>query len=152
MPTATPQPGRPSFFTPNDNSVSNRDELYFQSDYAFTHHLTGLVGFRYENERGSFVDSDFFENEKIQRTNFEYTLQFQGDIKNRLFYSAGGAIEKNHLYPSIAGTPAHRPRLHPCSRRQPQLPRHQAPRQRRHWRAGALTRPAVQQPLHGNTQ
>ena len=96
--------GQTDFFAPNDNSVSNRDELYFQSDYAFTHHLTALVGFRYENERGSFVDTDFFENEKIQRTNYEYTLQFQGDIKNRFFYSAGGAIEKNHLY-GIAGTP-----------------------------------------------
>src|SRR6185437_15209748 len=30
--------------------------------------------------------------------------QFQGDIRNRLFYSLGGAIEKNHLY-GVAGTP-----------------------------------------------
>ena len=96
--------GQTSFFTPNDDSVSNRDELYFQSDYAFNRRFTGLFGFRYENERGSFVDSDFSENEKIKRTNYEYTLQFQGDVKNRFFYSAGGAIEKNHLY-GIAGTP-----------------------------------------------
>ena len=32
------------------------------------------------------------------------TLQFQGDIKNRLFYSLGGAIERNNLF-GTAGTP-----------------------------------------------
>ena len=57
------------------------------------------MGFRYENERGSFDTTEI-----SKRTNFEYTLQFQGDVKNRFFYSAGGAIEKNHLY-GIAGTP-----------------------------------------------
>ncbi len=96
--------GQTDFFGGNTDSVSNRDELYFQSDYAFSRRLTALVGFRYENERGSFVDADFGENEISKRTNYEYTLQFQGDIKNRLFYSAGGALEKNHLY-GIAGTP-----------------------------------------------
>jgi vitamin B12 transporter len=96
--------GQASFFLPNENSVSNRDELYYQSDYTFTHHLTALFGFRYENERGSFVEPDFGEDEIIKRTNFQYTLQFQGDIKNRLFYSLGGAVEKNHLY-GVAGTP-----------------------------------------------
>ena len=89
--------GQTSFFTPNDDEASNRDELYFQSDYAFSRRFTGLLGFRYENERGRFIDSDFGEDETIKRTNYEYTLQFQGDVKNRFFYSAGGAIEKNHL-------------------------------------------------------
>lgn len=96
--------GQTSFFGSNANSVSNRDELYFQSDYAFNRRFTALAGFRYENERGSFVDTDFGTNEISRRTNYEYTLQFQGDIKNRFFYSAGGAIEKNHIY-GIAGTP-----------------------------------------------
>jgi len=96
--------GQASFFSPNSESDSNRDELYFQSDYAFPHRVTGLFGFRYENERGSFVDADYSEDEIIKRTNFEYTLQFQGDVKNRFFYSVGGSIEKNHLY-GVAGTP-----------------------------------------------
>lgn len=96
--------GQASFFLPNEDSASNRDELYYQSDYAFTHHLTALFGFRYENERGSFVEPDFGEDEITKRTNYQYTLQFQGDIKNRLFYSLGGAVEKNHLY-GVAGTP-----------------------------------------------
>ncbi len=87
-----------------NDAVSNRDELYYQTDYTFPKHITALFGFRYEDERGSFVYPAFFENQKLKRTNFQYTLQFQGDIKNRLFYSLGGAFEKNHLY-GIAGTP-----------------------------------------------
>ncbi len=86
-------------------TVSNRDELYYQSDYTFTRHLTALVGFRYENVRGSFLSTGLFgSNKQLQRNNYQYTLQLQGDIKNRFFYSLGGAIEKNHLY-GTAGTP-----------------------------------------------
>ena len=94
--------GQASFFVPEEASVSNRDELYYQTDYTFPYRITALFGFRYHNERGSFVTE--FDNQKIQRTNYQYTLQFQGDIKNRLFYSLGGGIEKNHLY-GITGTP-----------------------------------------------
>jgi vitamin B12 transporter len=94
--------GQASFFIPEEASVSNRDELYYQTDYTFPHRITALFGFRYQNERGSFVTD--FDNEKIQRTNYQYTLQFQGDIKSRLFYSLGGGIEKNHLY-GITGSP-----------------------------------------------
>ena len=94
--------GQAFFFIPNEQSVSNRDELYYQSDYTFFHRVTALFGFRYENERGSFVTS--YEKETTQRTNYQYTLQFQGDIMNRIFYSLGGGVEKNHLY-GITGTP-----------------------------------------------
>jgi vitamin B12 transporter len=87
-----------------DDSDSNRDELYYQTDYVFPKHIAALFGFRYENERGSFNYPTYFENESLQRTNFEYTAQVSGNIVNRLFYSAGGAVEKNHLY-GVAGTP-----------------------------------------------
>ena len=84
---------------------SNRDELYYQSDYSFSHYLTALFGFHYENERGSYVEPPpYAEDRTIQRTNFEYTLQLQGEIKSRVFYSAGGSVEKNHLY-GITGAP-----------------------------------------------
>jgi vitamin B12 transporter len=92
----------------NDDQNSNRDQMYYQSDYSVSPHFVALFGFRYDNERGGFNDYDpsyaYQVNEKIQRTNFEYNLQFQGEYWNRLFYSAGGAVEKNHLY-GIAGTP-----------------------------------------------
>jgi iron complex outermembrane receptor protein/vitamin B12 transporter len=96
--------GQTSIFGGNTDQDSNRDQLYYQSDYSFSPHFVALFGFRYDNERGSFNYPDFFEFEKTQRTNFEYNLQFQGEFWNRLFYSAGGALEKNHLY-GIAGTP-----------------------------------------------
>ena len=88
----------------HDNAVSNRDELYYQTDYTFPHRIVGVFGFRYENERGSFVYPTYGEDQRIQRTNFEYTAEVSEDIGNRLFLSAGGAIEKNHLY-GVAGTP-----------------------------------------------
>ena len=96
--------GQAAFFSPSEDAVSNRDELYYQTDYTFPHRITALFGFHYENERGRFADPAAFENETIQRTNYEYSLQVQGDIKNRFFYSVGGSIVKNHLY-GIAGTP-----------------------------------------------
>jgi vitamin B12 transporter len=94
--------GQASFFVPTEEQDSNRDELYYQSDYSFGHYLTALLGVRYENERGSYTTS--YEDEKTQRTNFEYTLQLQGKVKSRVFYSAGGSVEKNHLY-GITGAP-----------------------------------------------
>ena len=96
--------GQASFFQPNEDMDSNRDQLYYGSDYSFSPHVLALFGFRYDNERGSFNDNDYGEHETIQRTNFEYNLQFQGEFWDRLFYSAGGSVEKNHLY-GIAGTP-----------------------------------------------
>jgi vitamin B12 transporter len=83
---------------------SNRDELYYQSDYVFPHRIAALFGFRYENERGSSNIPSYFSFEKTQRTNFEYNAQIQGDIRNRFFYSLGGSVQKNHLY-GIAGEP-----------------------------------------------
>jgi iron complex outermembrane receptor protein/vitamin B12 transporter len=94
--------GQASFFVPAEDQDSNRDELYYESDYSFGHYLTALLGFRYENERGSYTTS--YSDEKLARTNYEYTLQLQGEVKNRLFYSAGGGLEKNHLY-GITGAP-----------------------------------------------
>ena len=97
--------GRTEFFVPSYQQDSNRDELYYQSDDSFSHYLSALFGFRYQNERGSYVEPPpYAEDRTIQRTNFEYTLQLQGEIKSRLFYSAGGSIEKNHLY-GITGAP-----------------------------------------------
>lgn len=96
--------GQAQLFTTDRDQDSNRDELYLQSDITFLHHYTALFGFRYENERGSFNIPAYAENEQIQRTNFQFNLQLGGDLKNRLFYSFGGGLQKNHLY-GIAGTP-----------------------------------------------
>ncbi len=94
--------GQASFFVPTEKQDSNRDELYYQSDYSFSHYLTALFGFRYENERGSYVSA--FSNETIQRTNFEYTLQLQGDIKNRLFLLGGRRVWRRTTCMASRGT------------------------------------------------
>src|SRR6185437_14351618 len=96
--------GQAAFLTGTDDQSSNRDQLYYQSDWSRSPFFNVLFGFRYDKERGSYNNAEFFEHEVIQRTNFEYTLQFQGQVKGRFSYSLGGAIEKNHLY-GIAGTP-----------------------------------------------
>lgn len=96
--------GQAAFLTGTDDQSSNRDQLYYQSDYSPNPYFNVLFGFRYDNERGSYNDAAYFEHEAIQRTNFEYNLQFQGEVKGRFSYSLGGAVEKNHLY-GIAGTP-----------------------------------------------
>jgi vitamin B12 transporter len=96
--------GQAAFITGSDDQSSNRDQLYYQSDWSRSPLFNVLFGFRYDNERGSFNDAAYDEFERVQRTNFEYNLQFQGEIKGRFSYSLGGAVEKNHLY-GIAGTP-----------------------------------------------
>ncbi len=96
--------GQAAILTGNSDEASNRDQLYYQSDWSPSRHFNGLFGFRYDNERGVFNESAYGVRETTQRTNFEYNLQFQGQFCSRLFYSLGGAVEKNHLY-GVAGTP-----------------------------------------------
>lgn len=78
--------------------VSNRDQLYAQSDYRFGSHMVGLVGFRFENERGSERSAAYVIDQSLERTNYDYTAQIEGDFRNRLFYTLGGSLLKNELY------------------------------------------------------
>jgi vitamin B12 transporter len=96
--------GQTEVYGENSQRDSNRDQLYYQSDYTVSRHLIGLFGFRYDDERGLFNEAQIGEHDQTQRANFEYNLQLQGEFFNRLFYSAGGSLEKNHLY-GIAGAP-----------------------------------------------
>jgi vitamin B12 transporter len=84
--------------------VNNRDNLYAQTDYSITPHLTIIGGFRYENERGAENEWVYDFNENINRTNYDYEVQLNGDFKQRFFYSLGGGIQDNQLY-GVQGTP-----------------------------------------------
>ncbi len=86
-----------------DDLASNRDSLHAQTSYAFTPHLLGVAGFRYEDERGMTDSNSAYGISKtpIERANYDYTLAFQGDYKNRLFYTLGGGIEKNGLFGTV---------------------------------------------------
>lgn len=89
---------------PNSSPTStDKDFVYAQSDYRFTPHLLGLFGFRYEDERGNSENLDGTLI-SIERGNYSYTLQLQGDIGNRFFYTLGGGLEDNGLF-GFAGTP-----------------------------------------------
>ena len=109
--------GQAAFILPTYDDVSNRDEFYYQSNYTFPLRIATLFSFQYENERGRLLTPA--ANQQVNRTNYLYTLQIQGDIIHRVFYSLGGAIEQNQLV-GITGTPrigltydAVRPGQHP---------------------------------------
>jgi iron complex outermembrane receptor protein/vitamin B12 transporter len=76
--------------------VSNRDQLVYQGDYRFTPHLTALIGFQYEDERGAEPGSSYYS--PVERTNYDYRAAVHGDFKNRFFYTLGGSLEHYSLF------------------------------------------------------
>ncbi len=83
-------------------SDSNRDQVYAQSALQITPHLSALLGFRYEDERGEARSAAFAYNYNLERANYDYTGEIQGDFfRRRLFYSLGGGIEKNQLFGTV---------------------------------------------------
>jgi len=78
--------------------VSNRDQLLYQGDYRFTPHLTALIGFHYEDERGLEYIPSYSEDETTERTNYDYLASVHGDFKNRFFYTLGGSLERYSLF------------------------------------------------------
>ena len=84
-------------------SFTKRDFVYGQTDYSFTPHFLALGGFKFENESGSSGETGS-SPETIERGNYSYTIQFSGDVHNRLFYNAGSGLERNGLF-GFAVTP-----------------------------------------------
>jgi iron complex outermembrane receptor protein/vitamin B12 transporter len=79
-----------------DKLVNNRDQFAYQGDYRFTPHLTALIGFHYENERGSEPGSTYYS--PVAPTNYDYLAAVQGDYKNRFYYTLGGDLERYSLF------------------------------------------------------
>jgi vitamin B12 transporter len=94
----------PGIYPNTVEQVNNRDQVYFQSDYPFTQHIFGLFTFRYADERGAKKSVADGLDQNIERANYDYTGQVQGDYRSRLFYSLGGGVEKNQLFGTV-GTP-----------------------------------------------
>lgn len=88
---------------PNETeSANNRDQLYFQSNYQVSPKLSAIFGFRFEDERGEERSAAYFYNDNLERANYDYTLEFQGNLfKNRFMYSLGGGVEKNQLFGTV---------------------------------------------------
>jgi iron complex outermembrane receptor protein/vitamin B12 transporter len=88
----------PQTFPNGDQFVNNRDQLVYQGDYKFTPHLTALIGFHYEDERGSYVFPLYGSDNAVERTNYDYLASVHGDFKSRFFYTLSGSLEKNSLF------------------------------------------------------
>lgn len=84
--------------------VSNRDGVQYASDYRFGRHVSVLGGFRFLQERGTSRSAAYFIDQAAERRDYQYTLQVQADVKNRIFLSLGGALQHNTLY-GTEGTP-----------------------------------------------
>jgi vitamin B12 transporter len=84
--------------------VNNRDNLYAQTSYDITPHFVAVAGFRFEDERGAENEWVYDFSETLERANYDYMLAFNGDFKQRVFYSLGGGIQKNQLF-GTEGTP-----------------------------------------------
>lgn len=78
--------------------VSNRDQLAYQGSYTFTPHITALVGFHFEDERGQENIPSFQILENVSRQNYDYLASVHGDYKNRFFYTLGGSLEHYSLF------------------------------------------------------
>lgn len=84
---------------------ARRDILYSQSDYKFNPHTVGLVAFKYEHESGYTLSPQFGSPESvIDRANYSTTVQINGDLRNRFYYTAGTGVEDNGLF-GVAATP-----------------------------------------------
>ncbi len=81
-----------------DQLVNNRDQLIYQGDYRFTPHLTALIGFHYEDERGVQNEPSYYSYKATERTNYDYIASVHGDFKNRIFYTLGGSLEHYSLF------------------------------------------------------
>jgi iron complex outermembrane receptor protein/vitamin B12 transporter len=78
--------------------VNNRDQFIYQGDYRFTPHITGLVGFHYDDERGAESYPAYAISASKERTNSDYLAEVHGDYHNRFFYTLGGSLEHNSLF------------------------------------------------------
>ncbi len=90
----------PGTYPSYDPGSTDKDFVYAQSDYQFLPSLRGLFAFRYEDERGY----SYGQANAVERGNYSYTMEVQGDFHGRLFYTLGGGLEDNGLF-GFAATP-----------------------------------------------
>ena len=82
----------------NNQLVSNRDQLIYQGDYQATQHLSALIGFHFEEERGLQNSPTYGSRTAVGRTNYDYLAAVHGDFKRRFYYTLGGSLEHYSLF------------------------------------------------------
>ncbi len=90
----------PGTYPSYDPGSTDKDFAYAQSDFLFLPNLRGLGAFQFEDERGY----SYGQANSIERRNYNYTLEVQGDLRHRFFYSLSAGLEKNGLF-GFAATP-----------------------------------------------
>lgn len=83
---------------------TSRDFVYAQTNYRLNTHTVALGGFKFEHEHGSNTSLPGGTPSVIDRSNYSYTVQVGGDLRNRLFYTVGSGLEDNGLF-GFAATP-----------------------------------------------
>ncbi len=81
------------------SSSSKRDSVYYQSDYALNRHITGLLAFRFEQERGFTLA--FGSKTPADRNNFSYIGEVHGAF-GRAYATVGGSVERNAIFGTAA--------------------------------------------------
>jgi iron complex outermembrane receptor protein/vitamin B12 transporter len=78
------------------SSSTKRDTVYLQSDYSFTPQLTGLLAYRFEQERGFTLA--FGSKTEANRNNSSYIAEVHGSLGSRAYATLGGSVEKNAIF------------------------------------------------------
>ena len=59
--------GQAAFLLPTFDTVSNRDQLYYQSNYQFPLRIAALFSFHYDNERGRLLNAAYPSGQIVKR-------------------------------------------------------------------------------------
>jgi iron complex outermembrane receptor protein/vitamin B12 transporter len=74
-----------------EDTVTNRDEYSYQTDYPFTRFLAAVLTLRYQDERAA--DLTPTQSDRLARGHFTAAISFQGNIRHRLFFDASGFLD-----------------------------------------------------------
>lgn len=87
---------------PREDLVTDRDQLAYQTDYAFTSFLSGALTARYDSERGA--DLLAAGSERLERVHLFAAASLSGEIRHRVFVQASGSLDHSSLL-GLVGTP-----------------------------------------------
>lgn len=79
------------------DSVTAVRSIDGQTDYAFRRNVEATAGFEYLNESGSSQSSGFLRS-GATRNNYDGFLEARGNLRDRLFATAGLGIESNAVF------------------------------------------------------
>ncbi len=72
-----------------------RDEAAYETDYAFSHFVTALFTFHYQDERA--LDTVPTIRQTLGRTNLVFAGVLRGEFKDRFFYEGSGDVTHSSL-------------------------------------------------------